>query len=100
MTAKEKARELVDTYRIMLMNSDTDCGQEILCTVIAKKAALIAVKEILKQFNKIKVSHIISGYISYKDFEENLTSIQDQLDSEMILKWNYWNQVKHEIEQL
>ena len=37
MTAKEKARELVDTYRIMLMNSDTDCGQEILCTVIAKQ---------------------------------------------------------------
>jgi hypothetical protein len=47
MSAKDKAIELVDTYRIMLMNSDTECGEEILCTVIAKKAALIAVDEIL-----------------------------------------------------
>jgi hypothetical protein len=46
MSAKDKAIELVDTYRIMLMNSDTECGEEILCTVIAKKAALIAVDEI------------------------------------------------------
>jgi hypothetical protein len=49
MSAKDKAMELVDTYRIMLMNSDTECGEEILCTVIAKKAALIAVNELIKQ---------------------------------------------------
>jgi hypothetical protein len=49
MSAKDKAKELVDTYRIMLMNSDTECGEEILCTVIAKKAALIAVDELIKQ---------------------------------------------------
>ncbi len=49
MSAKDKAIELVDTYRIMLMNSDTECGEEILCTVIAKKAALIAVDEMIKQ---------------------------------------------------
>ena len=46
MSAKDKAKELVDTYRIMLMNSDTECGEEILCTVIAKQCALIAVDEI------------------------------------------------------
>ena len=46
MSAKDKAKELVDTYRIMLMNSDTECGEEILCTVIAKSCALIAVDEI------------------------------------------------------
>ena len=100
MTAQDKAMQLVDTYRDMLMNTDTDCGEEILCTVIAKKCALNTVEEILQQFESIKVSHIISGYVSYKDFEENLTSIQNQLDSEMISKWNYWNEVKHEIEQL
>jgi hypothetical protein len=48
MTPKEKAEELVNTYRIVLMNEDTDCGQETLCTLIAKKNALIAVDEILK----------------------------------------------------
>jgi hypothetical protein len=47
MSAKDKAKELVDTYRIMLINSDTECGEEILCTVIAKKAALIAVDEMI-----------------------------------------------------
>ena len=41
MSAKDKAIELVDTYRIMLMNSDTECGEEILCTVIAKYLSLI-----------------------------------------------------------
>jgi len=49
MSAKDKAIELVDTYRIMLMNSDTECGEEILCTVIAKQCALIAVDELIKQ---------------------------------------------------
>ena len=49
MKAKEKAESLVDTYRIMLMNEDTECGNEILCTVIAKRCALIAVDEIINE---------------------------------------------------
>jgi hypothetical protein len=47
MKAIDKANELVDTYRMMLMNEDTDFGQEILCTIIAKKSALIAVDTVL-----------------------------------------------------
>jgi len=47
MSAKDKAKDLVDTYRIMLMNTDTECGEEILCTVIAKYSALIAVDEMM-----------------------------------------------------
>jgi hypothetical protein len=47
MTPKLKAEKLVDTYRIILMDEDTDCGNEVLCTLIAKKFALIAVDEIL-----------------------------------------------------
>jgi len=71
MSAKDKAKELVDTYRIMLMNSDTECGEEILCTVIAKKAALIAVDEII---------YVLDRYI-------------DPVRS-------YWEQVKKEIQLL
>jgi hypothetical protein len=56
MSAKEKARELVDTYRIMLMNSDTECGEEILCTVIAKSCALIAVDEMLDFRNALYIN--------------------------------------------
>jgi hypothetical protein len=43
MTTKLKAEELVNSYRIILMNEDTECGNEILCTSIAKQCALIAV---------------------------------------------------------
>lgn len=98
MTPKEKAKELVER----MFNVDLQCDNEAMCMLYphAIKCALIAVEEILKQFNKIKVSHIISGYATYKDFEKNLTSIQDQLDSEMIWKWNYWNEVKQEIKKL
>lgn len=96
MTAKEKAQELFDKYYILCQ----EFTEEIQCSIQAKECVLVAVEEMQKQFNKIKVSHIITGYISYKDFEENLTNVQDQLDSEMISKWNYWNEVKHEINQL
>ena len=90
MTPKEKAKELVDKY-YNFGDQEFDYSKEF---------ALIAVEEMLKQFDKIKVSHIINGYITYKDFEQNLTSIQNQLDSQMISKWSYWNEVKNEIEQL
>jgi hypothetical protein len=47
MTPKDKAENLVNNYRVMLMQTDTDAGQEILCTSIAKQCALIAVQEII-----------------------------------------------------
>jgi hypothetical protein len=75
MSAKDKAIELVDTYRIMLMNSDTECGEEILCTVIAKRCALIAVDEILKQ-------------------------CWDYRDIDLQASYDYWEEVKHEIQLL
>ena len=46
-TPKEKADELVGQYRMILMNEDTECGNEILCTVIAIKCALICVDEMI-----------------------------------------------------
>jgi hypothetical protein len=62
MTPKDKAVSLVDSYRNILMNEDTECGNEILCSVIAKKCALIAVelsleycngKDINEEFDKV-----------------------------------------------
>ena len=61
MTPKEKAINLVDSYRNILMNEDTECGNEILCTVIAKESALIAIEfaiefaggDMNEQFDKI-----------------------------------------------
>ena len=75
MKAKDKANELVDTYRMMLMNEDTDFGQEILCTIIAKKSALIAVDEIMKQ-------------------------CYDYRDIDLQASYDYWEQVKLEIQKI
>jgi hypothetical protein len=47
MTPKEKAQDLVNRYRAILMNENTNCGEEILCTTIAKKIALDVVDEII-----------------------------------------------------
>jgi hypothetical protein len=71
MIPKKKAFELVDTYKFVLWSEDTQCGEEILCTGIAKRCALIAVDEILS--NKELLNHL--------DYE-------------------WWNEVKHEIEKL
>jgi hypothetical protein len=57
MTLKEKAEALINSYRIILMNEDTECGNEILCTSIAKQCALIAVDELIKE-----VAHSDVGY--------------------------------------
>ena len=62
MKAKDKANELVDSYKIMLMNEDTECGQEILCTIIAKKSALIAVDEIMKAMDDVMLPNPFSQY--------------------------------------
>jgi hypothetical protein len=71
MTPKEKAQDLVNRCRVILMNEDTNCGEEILCTTIAKKMALTTVDEI--------ASVISQG---------------------VLLRIVYWNEVKQEIENL
>ena len=81
MSAKEKAEELVDTYKFVLWSEDTQCGEEILCTGIAKRCALIAVDEILNLD--------IHDVGDYKCFDT---------PSEWYI--SYWNEVKHEIELL
>jgi hypothetical protein len=58
------------------MNEDTECGNEILCTVISKQCALIAVDEILD--------------VDYFDMsEQHFENIME-----------YWEQVKNEIKKL
>ena len=75
MTPKEKAESLVNEFRILLMNEDTECGNEILCTSIAKECALIAVDNML-------------------NFQKNL------IITEGSIAYHYWNEVKKEIEKL
>lgn len=71
MTPQEKADNLVNQYRIILMREDTDCGNEILCSRIAKDSALIAVNELIEVTESIQASD-----------------------------YYYWQEVKKEIEKL
>lgn len=66
MTPKEKAEDLVNTYRIILMDEDTDCGEEILCSSIAIKNALVCVDEIIKACTNV------SGHTMNKDYWEEV----------------------------
>lgn len=74
------AKELVDSYRVILMNSDTECGEEILCTTIAKQCALIAVDQM----------------ISVLPFTDVNTSLGKYCENERA----YLEQVKQEIHKL
>ena len=47
--AKEKAEELFSKFKVILILEDVDLGEEILCSLIAKKCALESVNEIIKQ---------------------------------------------------
>ena len=71
MTPKEKAQDLVNRYRVILMNEDTNCGEEILCTTIAKKMALTTVDEISSVISQSVLSRVV-----------------------------YWDEVKQEIKNL
>jgi hypothetical protein len=62
MKPKDKAISLVDSYRIILMNEDTECGEEILCTLIAKQCALIAVDEIIQAMDNVMLPNPFKQY--------------------------------------
>jgi hypothetical protein len=57
-----KAEKLVDSYRIILMNEDTECGDEILCTVIAKQCSLIAVDEVIQAMDNVMFPNPFKQY--------------------------------------
>lgn len=74
MNPKQKANQLISQYKILLMNEDTECGNEILCTTLAIKSALVTVDKILTLCDEIKIT-----------------------DQKLKL-FEFWNQVKIEIE--
>ncbi len=78
MTPKEKAEDLVNQFRMVLMNEDTECGNELLCTSIAIKNAFITVNNILSELQTIHCC--------------------DENDIEDSVQW--YEEIKQELEQL
>jgi hypothetical protein len=77
MTPLQKAEDLVNQFKNILMDEDTDCGYEVLCTSIAIKNALICADEVLSR-------------VPYKD---KVIATDD-------LAIEYWIQVKKELRQM
>lgn len=88
MTPKEKAKELVHKYRMLLMNADTDCGEEILVSILSVQCALIAVDE------------IINSREDDGGFDDTLSSTSSEYYTAHPMYLTYWQQVKEEIEKL
>jgi hypothetical protein len=80
MTPKEKAQDLVYQFKNILMDEDTDCGNEILCTSIAIKNALILTYE-------------VANRVPYQN-KSNRNKINDDLTVE------YWADVREELKKL
>jgi len=80
MTPKEKAIELVTQFKLILMDEDTDCGNEVLCTSIAIKNALILTYE-------------VANRVPYQN-KSNRNEIKDDLTVE------YWAEVWEELGKL
>jgi hypothetical protein len=72
MTPKEKAENLVNQYRMILMSEDTECGNEILCTSIAIKNALIATNEII---SVIDPDANFKSYIFYREVKKEIEKL-------------------------
>jgi hypothetical protein len=74
------------------MNEDTECGNEILCSVIAMKCALIAVEEIIEERYFHNEHHQQNSKLKYH--------IEIELAERLESTRNYWGEVKNEIEKL
>lgn len=68
--AKQYTDDLVGEFKIILQDEDTDCGQEILCTVIAIKSARVAVHRMLKI-----VEYDTPDFLFFKDVLNELDKI-------------------------
>jgi hypothetical protein len=65
MTPKEKSEQLIAEFKTILMDSDSECGNEILCTVMARQCALLTVKHVLLNMKKYDSNFEITNNFDY-----------------------------------
>lgn len=81
MTPKEKATSIYNQHYVLLLEADSDISQEVLISILAKKCALLSVKEVVEQWE------VIDAYIADGRGELNPN-----------LK--YWYEVREELNKL
>lgn len=65
MTSNEKKEQLIFEFKTILMDSDSECGNEILCTSVAKKCALLTAKHVLLNMKKYDSNLEITNNFDY-----------------------------------
>jgi hypothetical protein len=80
MIPQEKAQELVDKYRLILINTETDAGEEILCTNIAKQCALIAVDEMMEVYASSLYAMGLEKHVAEITQSEYLQQIKQEIE--------------------
>lgn len=78
VSAKEKATELVDYFRVVLMNEDTECGNESLCTLISIKHAHIVCDMLIEELNEME--KLGSGVINNSWGQDDWLEVKRELD--------------------
>jgi hypothetical protein len=79
------AEEILVSFKTILMNEDTECGNEILCTYIAKECSLLLIK-------KIKESREDDP-----SFDDSLLQSSSEYSSLHPMFLSYWNKVEEHI---
>jgi hypothetical protein len=99
MTPKEKAQELVDTFLPHIRGADRyNHNLESMNVFISKQCALIAVDEIMKQFDGLhKPEYCAFDAIGERKFTFDSESPEHMNGYDMTA---YWEEVKAEIEKL
>ena len=79
MTPKEQAQDLVIQFKNILMDEDTDCGNEVLCTSIAIKNALILTYEVGRRvpYQKISSSNLIKDDLTVEYWAEVMKELRE-----------------------
>ena len=76
MTPEQRALSIVNTYRIILMDADTDCGNEILCTSIAIKNALVAINQMILLIDVLPLDeHVIELFDYVQKVKQELKKL-------------------------
>lgn len=81
MTPKEKATSIYNQHYVLLLEADSDISQEVLISILAKKCALMSVKEVVEQWEVIDVYLADGG----GELNQNL---------------KYWYEVREELNKL
>ena len=88
MTAKQKAEEIFMSHYVILMDSDSDKGEEVIVSVLSKKLAIKTVEYIIEAVNQFGYSNTM-----YDRMEDGKIAISSD-----VLPDVFWENVKKELE--